>query len=330
MATLPLTLACWDYDRTQAIADGRVRIDGVELTYLPLRVEETFWRMMRYEEFDLSEMSLASYVRMRSSGDDRFIAIPIFPSRVFRHQSIFINKNAGIKEPKDLAGKRIGIPEYTMTAGVWIRGILADEYDVPITSVTYYQGGMDDPGRTEKSKFQLPPGINVVPIGHERTLSEMLAEGEIDAIYAAHAPHSFQNGTGNVKRLFPNFMEVEQAYFARTKIFPIMHLVVLRRKLYDEHRWLAMQFYKAFVEAQQIAYEKLAHTGVMMAMLPWSAAHLESTRALMGDDYWPYGVAANESQLETFLRYSREQGIIKNRLEVRELFAPETFDAFKI
>jgi 4,5-dihydroxyphthalate decarboxylase len=325
---IPVTLACWDYDRTAALADGRVSVEGVDLTYLTLRVEETFLRMIAHHEFDAAEMSLSSYT-MSKFRDDAFIAIPVFPSRVFRHGSIYVCTKSGIREPKDLIGKRVGVPEYQMTAAVWIRGILADEYGVPVSSVTYYTGGEEEPGRREKPGLKLPARIKVQPIPPDRTLAEMLGNGELDALYTAQAPSTFGKN-GVVRRLFEDYVAVEQAYYARTQLFPIMHTVVLRRDLYERHRWLAVALYKAFVRAQAIAYENLLHTGVTKTMLPWAPAYSDQTRALMGEDFWPYGLEKNEKTLETFLRYHYEQGLSPRKLEPRDLFAPETLESYKI
>ena len=172
-----LSLACWNYDRTRALLEGSVPVDGIDLTYLNLPVEETFFRMMRFHEFDASEMSLSSYVLSLFSEKPPFVAIPVFPSRSFRHSCIFINANSGIREPKDLIGKRVGSPEYQLTAPVWIRGILSDEYKIPVGSARYFTGGQEDPGRVEKMKLSLPPEIHVEPIPAEKTLSKMLDAG---------------------------------------------------------------------------------------------------------------------------------------------------------
>lgn len=328
MRNVSITLACWDYDRTAALADGRVAVSGVDLTYLTLRVEETFLRMIAHREFDAAEMSLSSYT-MSKFRDDAFVALPVFPSRVFRHGSIFVSAKSGIREPKDLAGKRVGVPEYQMTAAVWIRGILADEYGVPVSSVSYFTGGEEHPGRAEKPGLKLPAGVEVAPIPPDRTLSEMLATGEIDALYTAQAPSTYGKN-GAVRRLFEDYVAEEQAYYRRTRLFPIMHTIVLRRELYERHRWLAVELYKAFVRSQAIAYENLLHTGVTKTMLPWTPAYSEATRALMGEDFWPYGLESNVQTLETFLRYHHEQGLAPKKLEPRDLFAPETLESYKV
>jgi 4,5-dihydroxyphthalate decarboxylase len=325
-----LTLACWNYDRTRALLEERVRPDGIDLTYLNLPVEETFFRMLRHREFDVAEMSLSSYVISLFTDARPFVAIPVFPSRFFRHSCIYVNAASGITRPPDLIGRRVGTPEYQMTAPVWIRGILADEYAVPVDSVTYATGGLEEPGRSEKLALALPPGIRVEPIGRDETLSAMLAGGAIDALYTARAPSSFRDDSRRVRRLFEDFPAVERAYFRRTGIFPIMHTVVLRRELHERHPWAAQSLYKAFCASQREAYEDLGQTAALKTMLPWLTAHVEDTRREMGDDYWPYGLPRNRETLATFLRYSHAQGLSPRILEPEDLFAPETLESFKI
>ncbi len=268
MRKLPLTLACWDYDRTRALSDGTVPPDGIDLNYINLPVEETFFRMIRHKEFDCSEISLSSYCVSLTRENPPFIAIPVFPSRFFRHSCIFVSAKSGIREPRDLIGKRVGTPEYQMTASTWIRGMLEDEYGVDHTSVEYFTGGTEQPGRIEKLKLDLPPAVRVRPIGPKQTLSQMLADGEIDALYTARAPSTFHSRPQDVKRLFPDFMRIERDYYRKTKIFPIMHTVVIRRDVYEKNRWIAQSLFKAFVEAQRLTYEALMETDTLKAMLP--------------------------------------------------------------
>ena len=327
---LRLSLACWDYDRTRALADGRVAPEGVDLNFLPLHVEETFFRMLRNAEFDAAEMSLSSYCVSLLRPDPAFVAIPAFPSRFFRHSCIFVSAKSGVREPRDLVGKRIGVPEYQMTAPVWIRGILADEYGVAPASVRYFTGGEEQPGRVEKLKLELPPQFEVVPIGPTQTLSAMLANGEIDALYTARTPSTFYSRPDDVRRLFPDFVAAEKDYFKRTGIFPIMHVIAIRSAVYEANRWLAQSLLKAFERAQATTYENLAVTSALTTMLPWQLAAVEEARAELGTDWWPYGFARNRAVLDTFLRYHHEQGLSARRLGPEELFAPETFEAFKI
>ena len=330
MSKLRLSLACWNYDRTRALLEDRVPVDGIELTYLNLPVEETFFRMLRHREFDIAEMSLSSYTLSLFRENPPFIAIPIFPSRFFRHSCIYIHADSGIREPKDLIGKRIGNPEYQMTAPVWIRGIMSDEYGVPVASATYLSGGEEQPGRSEKIALSLPPEIRLEAIPQDKTLSRMLESGEIDALYTARAPSTFTRGSGKVKRLFPDYLAVEREYYRKTNIFPIMHVVAIRRELYEKHPWVVQSLCKAFVFAQREAYEDLHEMGALKTMLPWLSWHVAETEEILGREYWPYGLDANIHVLQTFLRYSFEQGLAKRVLEPRELFAAESLESFKI
>jgi 4,5-dihydroxyphthalate decarboxylase len=330
MSKLKLSLACWNYDRTRALMDGSVQAEGIDLNYLNLPVEETFFRMLRNQEFDVAELSLSSYLIGLSKPERPFIAIPVFPSCVFRHSGIFVNADSGIHDAKDLIGKRVGTPEYQMTAAVWIRGILAEHHGVPVDSMTYFTGGAEQPGRAEKLKLTLPPNIQVERIGPTQTLSQMLLDGEIDALYTARTPSTFQTGGGQVRRLFPNYGEVERHYFRQTGIFPIMHVIVIRREVYEANRWIAQSLYKAFLEAQRRSYEDLRENVVLKTMLPWLNSNVDEARDLMGEDFWPYGVERTQTTLSTLLRYSREQGLTSSEMAPQDLFAPETLEAFKI
>ena len=329
MTKLNLSFACWNYDRTNALRDGRVSVEGINLNYLDMPVEETFFRMARFREFDVSEMSLSSYCLSLHRPDRPFVALPIFPSRFFRHSCIYVNANSGINEPKDLIGKRIANPEYQMTAPVWIRGILSEHYGVPVDAQPYLFGGEEEVGRIEKLKLQLPPNIQVHPIGPTQTLSQMLYDGEIDALYTARMPSSFLKGDGRVRRLFADYAPVERAYYRQTGIFPIMHTVVIRREVYEANRWIAQSLTKAFIEAQKHTYQDLTETAALKVMLPWLTAHVEDTRAEMGNDWWSYGLEKNHAVLDTFTRYHHEQGLSPRKLDPTELFAPESLEAFR-
>ena len=330
MSKLILTFGCWNYDRTRALMDGSVQPDGIDLNYLNMPVEETFFRMLRHQEFEVAEMSLSSYSVSLFKEPRPFVAIPVFPSRFFRHSSIYVNAKSGIREAKDLIGKRVGNPEYQMTAPVWIRGILQDHYGVPVDSVTYFTGGEEAPGRSEKLKLDLPSNIKVEHIGPTQTLAQMLLDGEIDALYTARMPSSFLNGSGKVKRLFEDYEQVERNYFKETRLFPIMHTVAIRRDVYEANRWVARSMMKALEQSQRRAYEDLYETAALKTMLPWLTSHVEQVKAEMGDDYWPYGFEKNEATLKTFLRYHFEQGLSKRQLTPEELFAPESLEAFVI
>jgi 4,5-dihydroxyphthalate decarboxylase len=325
-----ITLACWDYDRTRALETGSVQVEGVDLTYLPLRVEETFWRMLRYQEFDAAEMSFGSYLLSRDRGQPRFVAIPVFPSRAFRHSCIYVNTDAGIREPKDLIGKRVGVPEYQITMAIWARGILQHEYGVAPRQMRWFTGGEEHPGRIDKVKHDLPEGVSIEPIGPDKTLSSMLERGEIDAMISAHMPSPFVRRSPKVARLIPNFPDVEKEYYRRTKIFPIMHTIVLRADVYERFPWAAQSLYKAFAEAKKVCQDSMYEFSALKYMLAWSIAEMEEQREIFGADPWPYGLEPNRHVLETLVQYTHEQGLIRKKPEVDSLFAPNTLEEFRI
>ena len=324
---VPLSLACWDYDRTASLARGAIQPEGVDLTFLSLPVEETFFRMTRHQEFDAAEMSLSSYLISLDQGAP-FVAIPAFVSRAFRHNGIYVSPSSGIETAADLVGRRVGVAEYQLTANVWIRGILADHYGVPAASVRYRTGGQHEPGRVAKLVHDLPPEVDIEPIGAGQTLSEMLADGQLDALYTPRVPRSFTDG--RVRRLFGDVRREEEQYFAATGIFPIMHVVVLRREVYEQRPWLAQSLFKAFEQARQDAAARVAETAAGVSMLPWAYAEAELTRQVMGQDFWTYGLAGNEETLSTFIRHSYQQGLVKEQRSPASLFAAETREAFRI
>lgn len=331
MSRLRLTLACGDYDRTRALEDGTVSPDGIDLTYLRLPVEETFFRMLRHQEFDAAELSLSSYVLTLHQDPPPFVAIPVFPSRMFRHSAVYVRVAAGIRDPEHLVGRVVGLPEYQLTAHVWIRGILQDRHGVAVDSVTYRTGGLETPGRIEKAPLDLPPHIVVEPIPPDRTLSELLLAGELDALYTPRIPAPFARRDPRVQRLFPAVVAAERAYYEDTGIFPIMHVVVLRRSLYERHPWVAQSLTKAFERARAQAWPRLHDASALHVMLPWLNLQFEEARDLLGDHYWSYGLdPRNHHVLATFLRYHHEQGLSPRRLTPEELFAPESLEAYVI
>lgn len=323
-----ITLASSLTDRTAPLFNEEVSPKGVDLNFVPLSVEETFWRMLDNAEFDASEMSMSSYMMTRQKEEPPFIAIPAFPSRFFRHSCIFVDSEADIQEPADLKGKKVGVPEYQMTASLWVRGILADEYGVAPVDVEWYHGGEEDPGREEKLALDLPNDISLNYIPDDRTLSGMIGEGDLDALVTARTPSSFDGET--VVRLFPNFRDVEQEYYQKTGHFPIMHTVVLRTDVYEENPWIAQELNKAFHKAKELCLERIGDTTALQNALPWLHGEVERTREIMGDDYWPYGVEANQDTLEAMTRYSYEQGLTDEKLDVGDLFAPNTYQEFKV
>ncbi len=324
---VPITLGCGLYDRTAALALGQVRPSGVDLTYLPMHPEEAFWRMTRHAEFDASEMSMSSYMIRRSRGDDALVAIPVFPSRMFRQSCVWINADSGIERAEDLKGRKVGVPEYQVTAAVWIRGFLEDDYGVKPSDVRWYQGGVYQPGRVEKLAIDIP-GVEITPIGPDQTLSAMIADGEIDAMIGPRAPSTLDGV--RVKRLFPDFREVEADYFRRTGIFPIMHAIAIRKTVLERYPWVARSLYDAFLEAKAWTMHELEQPVALHATLPWLLAELEATKDVMGEDFWPYGVEPNRKTLEALVRYDFSQGLTARQLAVEELFAESTLDDTRI
>lgn len=325
-----MSFACGDYDRVRALREGRVRPEGLDLVFLPLTPEEIFFRQAVHREFDVSELSLATYTNLLSRGDTTFVAIPIFPSRAFRHSGIFVRSAAGIERPEDLRGKRVGLSEYQLTANVWIRGILEDDHGVRPSEIEWSTGGLEEPGRREKVKLPLPPEIRVAPIPDGQTLSGMLESGQLDAIIGPRIPSAFRRGAKGIRRLFADYRSVETDYFRRTGIFPIMHTVAIKREIYERDRWIAQSLVKALVEAKRLAQETIYETAALPTMIPWMHEEIEICRSIAGTDWWPYGIEPNRKTLETFMRYAAAQSIAARSIPIDELFAPETIDTVKV
>ena len=291
--------------------------------------EETFPRAVADAPFDVSELSLSSYLMQVSRGEGAYIAIPAFVSRAFHHGAIYVRTKRGIETPKDLEGRLVGVPEYQMTMALWVRGILGDEYGVDFRKIRYRTGGANKPGRKERLALELPEDMDVAPIPEGSTLNELLLAGELDAVIAPTPPDGFTAGDKAVRRLFADPVAEEQAYYARTGLFPIMHVIGVRRTLADEHPGLAADLFRAFVEARNLAmreHDLTARSSANRMMLPWFADQWEATKDLMGEDFWPYGVAENRAELEAVCRYSHEQNLGRKRLSVEALFAPETVE----
>jgi 4,5-dihydroxyphthalate decarboxylase len=320
MANIALTLACQDYDHTRALADRTVRPAGIELEVVNISPpSQIFLRMLNNEEFDVSEMSLSNYLIAMGNNDRRFIALPVFPSRVFRHSYVWINARAGIETPQDLKGKRIGIADYSMTSVLFTRGFLKHQYGVRDQEVQWFRR------RREHVAIAVPEGIRIESIGKDETLDDLLEHGKLDAVALTQPPRTFLQGSPNVRRLFADARAVEADYYQQTKIFPIMHTVVMRRAVYEKQPFLAVELANAFQAAKDQSYERLEEKGFA---LPWLNLDLEFARQVMGRDIYAYGVKASLPTLEAATLYSHEQGLTKRRLEVSELFAPETMDLF--
>jgi 4,5-dihydroxyphthalate decarboxylase len=322
------SLAVGDYAHVQALFDGRVRVEGLDLRLLRLSAEQVIQRMMEHREFEIAEFSFAQYVALRASGDTSLIAIPVFPSRVFRHGSIFVRADGPRDDPGALNGGRIGVPEWVQTAGIWTRGILGEYLGVDVKSIEWIQAGVNQPGRRESAPLVLPKGIRY-RTSAESTLTELLELGEIDAIVTARPPASFTDGSDRAVRLFSDVPTVEREWWGRTGIFPIMHVVVLRRDAYEEARWIATSLVDAFTEAKRRSIAALTDNTYSHVPLPWVPDQLVELNP-GGGEWWPYGVEPNRLTLDAFLGYCREQGVAPAGLEVDDLFAPETLTAVRV
>lgn len=329
MSKLQLSVAMGDYDRTRALLDGRVQIDGVAPVYMTLSPEEIFFRAFRNTEFDISELSLSSYLVKASQDACPYVAVPVFLSRAFRHTSIYVRRDR-IKKPEDLKGKRIGIPEYQLTAIVWARSILQDDYGVNPSDVTWVRGGIDEPGRPEKIKLQLPPDVRMEDAPQGDTISAMLDRGDIDGFIAPRPPGGAAATNPDVGWLFPDPTAVAKDYYKRTRIFPIMHVVGVRKELAAKHPWLPAAVLKAFEQSKKAGLVQLADTSATKVTLPFVEEQIKAARETMGEDYWSYGVAPNLPTLQAFLKHHHSQGLSKRLMSVDELFHPGTYETAKI
>jgi 4,5-dihydroxyphthalate decarboxylase len=329
MTKLTLAVAIGDYDRTRPLTDGAIEIDGVDPVYMKLSPEEIFFRAFRHQEFDICELSFSSYTLKVSTGDCPYVAVPAFVSRAFRHTSICVRTDCGIRSPKDLAGRRIGTPEYQLTANVWARAILEEDFGVRPSDVIWVRGGLEEPGRPEKISITLPPEIRTDSAPEGRSLNDMLSKGEIDGFMGPRAP-SILGRDPNVKWLFDNPTAAALENFHRTGIFPIMHVIGVRKTLVEANPWLPSAVLKAFQQAKDAALVKLSDTSAPKVMLPFVEEQLASAQREMGEDYWPYGVAKNKATIEYFLKHHHSQGLSKRLVSLGELFAPSTYETVKV
>jgi 4,5-dihydroxyphthalate decarboxylase len=323
VSRLPLTFASCRYDRLEAIRDGDVEVEGVDLTCITLKSgRDVFDRMVGGREFDVAELSASEFISLHGTGDCPFVAIPVFPSRVFRHGYIFVNTRRGIRAPKDLEGRRVGLPLYTQTAAIWARGHLRHQFAVDLATIRWVQGAVEKAGT--HGKPHAPPLLAPVRIEQNASaapLGELLARGDIDALIGSRKPDSFGRHP-DVARLFPDYRALERKLYETTKIFPIMHLIALRRELYERHRWTATSFYQAFVESKRRALARMRYAGSLGYMLPWLLAEIEEIDAVFGGDAWPYGLEANRPTLEALVRYMVEQHFIARPIPIEDLFVP--------
>jgi len=329
MSELTITLGCNAYDRNKPVMDGRVPIEGCEVAAVKLPGEQLHVRALQRQEFDVTELSVSSYLMQVANGENEYLAIPIFTSRAFRHRCFYIRTDRGIESPKDLEGKKVGLPEYQVTIALWTRGILQDEYGVDFKKLKYRNGGVNQAGREERLPLDLPDFMDVEPVPKDKSLSDLLASGELDAVIGPNVPKCFRENHSKVQRLFPDHVAEEKAFYKKTGFLPMMHLIAVRKTFVEKYPWLAPNVYNAFVKAKHMVmdeYDGIAAYSANMLSLPFFADDLAATKELFGKDYWPYGVEDNRKEIETLARYSEEQFLAKRRVTVEELFAPGTHD----
>lgn len=329
MSAIQLSMAINRYDHVTDLVNGRVRAEGINLTAMELPIEEIFFRMFSFAEWDVSEFSTAKYVSMTGAGESPFTAIPVFPSRVFRHSAIYISTASGIREPKDLAGRRIGVPEWVQTAGIYARAILQHQYGVRLADVHWVQAGVNQAGRVEKVIPSLPDGVVIKQVS-DKSLDEMLLAGELDGMITAREPAAFKAGDPRIARLWPEYRSLEESYYRETGIFPIMHIIVIKKETATRYPWIAMNLLRAFEEAKANSLARLASIVNSPIPIPWSYESYEHAIALLGKDIWPYGIEANRRTLDAFLQFCAEQGVTKRLLSIEELFSPEVTKVFKV
>lgn len=315
MSNLSLNIACWDYDRTRPLMDGRIKPEGIDLSFTCLRPQETFVRQVQHRQFDVSEFSLSYLVFLRSRGAFPYFGIPVFLSRFFRHSCVYINTQAGVHSPEDLAGKMIGVPWYPMTAAVWMRSFLQHDYGLAPEKTHWVYA-------EDVFPWTPPPILDLTRLAPGQSLDQMLESGEIAALLTARQPVPFENGSERVARLFPNYRAVEEEYFRRTRLFPIMHTVIVRQEILAKHPWVAASLFRAFDQAKQLCYRDLHEGDALKFALPWLVDEAERTERMMGKDFWPYGLAANRHVIQSLVRYSYEQGLAACELPIEELFIP--------
>jgi 4,5-dihydroxyphthalate decarboxylase len=329
MNKLTLSLAVGDYDHVRDLLGGRVRAEGIELLPINLPVEEIFFRFTKFREWDVSEMSFGKYVSLASQDEGGLIAIPVFPSRMFRQSSFYVRADSAITRPEQLKGKRIGVPEWAQTAAIYSRGYLTHTVGIALTDIEWFQAGVNEAGRVEKVALRLPSGVRLTPTP-DRSLNDMLLAGEIDMIMSARPPRAFTDGSGKVIRLFANPAEAERAYFKQTGIFPIMHVIAIRRDTFDRNPWIAMNLLKAFTEAKDRSLERALDVTCSHSPLPWGLEATQRAQSLVGKDVWPYGIDANRTTIQAFIDFAFEQGVCHRQLTVEELFPKQVQSTFRV
>jgi 4,5-dihydroxyphthalate decarboxylase len=326
---LPLTMALSEYDHARDLTSGRVSVEGIDLTPLEFQVEEIFYRSLKYQEFDVCELSFGKYISLISQGDRTFSAIPVFPSRMFRHSSAYVLRDGPVKTVEDLRGRQVGLPEWAQTAAIYSRGFLAQQYGLGLSDIVWVQAGANEPGREEKVELLLPAGIKLERV-RDKSLNEMLLSGEIAGMLSAHPPHAFETGDSRVVRLIKDYQTVEQTYFEATGVFPIMHVIAIKRPILERNPWVARNLFKAFEEAKQRSLARAAEATASRFPIPWGVYYFERARELFGADPFPYGIEPNRVTLEAFAAFAADQGVAHRRVGLEELFWPTMAGAFRI
>jgi 4,5-dihydroxyphthalate decarboxylase len=331
MADIDLTFASEDYDHIRELATGRVKPEGISLTHLQLQVEEIFYRFTTTMDWEVSEISMGMFSSLMAQEKQPYIGLPVFPSRVFRHSAVYVRADGKVKKPEDMAGKRIGVPQWSQTACVYVRGWMTDTVGIPLSKATWVQSGVNQPGRVETAKIKLPAGVNLTFVT-DRSLTQMLLDGDLDVVFSAHAPDAFVEGDKRIARLYPDYRPVEEQYFKDTGVFPIMHTVAIRRDVYERNRRIARNLYDAFVEAKRRSVKRLMDVTASHFAVPWQDVSVKSAAQTVFDDgeYWPYGIEGSRKTLEAFYRWCYEQGVTARHLKPEDVYAPETLTEFKI
>jgi 4,5-dihydroxyphthalate decarboxylase len=318
-----LTVALSDYDHFRDFTSGKIEAEGIEITHIDLPVEEIFSRFTRFREWHVSEMSMARYVSLISQGEQNITAIPVFPSRFFRQHAIYVATDRPIERPQDLAGRRVGIPEWVQTALVWVRAYLVHQAGVPLTSIDWYQAGVNVGGHVDEVKARMPEGLRYTPV-KEKSLTDLLLAGEIDAMICARPPRLFEEGDTRIRRMFQDFRPVEEEYWRETGIFPIMHTIALRKDVVEANPWVPLNLFKAFEEAKRRSITRALDGNICRFPIPWCFDYAEKSRQTFGNDFWPYGIERNRKTLEAFVRYANEQGVAHRPVTLEELY-PEQY-----
>ena len=329
MTPLRINIATSDYDHVRDIALGLVPIKGASINYQIYPIEETFFRFVHYREWDISEMSFGKFASIMSEDAPDIIGLPVFTARMFRQSSVYIRRGGGVESAADLAGKRVGVPEWAQTAAVYTRGWLTDDIGIPLGDIKWFQAGLNEPGRREQIALHLPKGVSLTPVP-EKSLKDMLQDGELDAVFAARPPVGMDDPGSLIEPLFADGPAEEGAYFEKTGVFPIMHTVAIRRDVYEANRWLAQNAYGAFIEARERSLARIFDRQTSRFMVPWIVDYAEEKKAQLGKDFYPYGLEENRHTLEIYLRWCFEQGISKRELTPDELFATETKTRFRV